>query len=161
MRRLAFCLAMLLPTSCSLMFVNGPPPGERFVESGQCTQSGGWPVVDVLLALGEGARTAYAITRTDADYQGSSLSRPSDIAIGSALLALTAISAGVGFSRVSDCNDAINGTLRPHPIRRVVAPPRYTPPGAAEPSVDIAAPSGPGDRPTPAPARRPQQDDPE
>jgi hypothetical protein len=149
------------------MFVNGPPPNERYVEPDQCTTSGGWPVLDVVLAGLEGARTVYAITRTDADYQGSSLSRPSDIAIGSALLALTAISAGVGFSRVNACNEAIaesGGGFH----RRVIAPAGYAPPVVAPaasgppPSVDNISSPGPGERPAApvAPPRR-QVEDPE
>jgi len=146
------------------MFVNGPPPTTRYVEPGDCTTSGGWPVFDVVLAGLEGARTVYAITRTDADYKGTSLSRPADIAAGSALLALTAVSAGVGFSRVNACNDAIAGSGgSPRFHRRVTAPAGYAPPATAPPaaapapSVDNVSSSGP--RPV-APAR-PQADDPE
>jgi hypothetical protein len=164
MKRLALFAAMLLPTSCSLMFVNGPPPTERFVDPGDCTTSNGWPTFDVVLSALEGARTVYAITRTDADYKGTSLSRPADIAAGSVLLALTAISAGVGFSRVDACNDAIaagGGSPRFH--RRVIAPAGYAPPAVAgpPPSVNLSSP-GAGERPAtpPAPAR-PQADDPE
>ena len=151
------------------MFVNGPPPNERYVEPDQCTTSSGWPVFDVVLAGLEGARTVYAITRTDADYQGTSLSRPADIAFGSALLALTAVSAGVGFSRVNACNEAIaasGGGPRFH--RRVIAPAGYAPPVVSPaavgppPSVDNVSSPGPGDRSAApvAPARR-QAEDPE
>ncbi len=153
------------------MFVNGPPPTERYVEPGECTTSQGWPAFDVVLAGLEGARTVYAVTRTDADYQGLSLSRSSDIAIGSALLALTAISAGVGFSRVSACNDAIEGSgVSPRFHRRVTAPAGYAPPAtrpvaAPAPSVDDVSPPGPGERPAapaaPAAPVRKQADDPE
>jgi hypothetical protein len=170
MRRLALGVVFLLPTSCSLMFVNGPPEHTNYVEPGQCTTSEGWPAFDVVIAVLEAARTGYAVTLTDADYKGSTLSRPSDIGIGAALTALAAISAGVGFSRVSDCNDAINGTgyTRPRPPlrRRVVAPPSYAPP-AAEPSVEDQTPPAPAAAPAPvapaAPAapRSPQQTDPE
>jgi hypothetical protein len=147
------------------MFVNGPPPGERYVEPGQCSTSGGWPVVDMLLAGFEGARTANAISLTDADYRGSSLSRSSDIAFGTALLALTAVSAGVGFSRVKACNEAIAGSDSPPRFhRRVVPPAGYAPaaavarPVAPAPAVDSVASPGPGARPA-APAS--QQADPE
>ncbi len=166
MRRLALGVVFLLPTSCSLMFVNGPPAGERNVEPTECTTSQGWPAFDVILSLLEAARTGYAVTRTDADYQGSSLSRPSDIAIGATLMALTAISAGVGFNRVSECNDAVNGVGGGRPLppvrRHVAAPPRYTPP-AAEPSVEDETPPPAGAHPAPAaappapPARPAQQ----
>ena len=153
------------------MFVNGPPPNERYVEPDQCTTSGGWPVFDVVLAGLEGARTVYAIpARTDADYQGSSLSRPSDIAIGSVLLALTAISAGVGFSRVDACNAAIaeSGGGSPRFHRRVIAPAGYAPPVVAPaasgppPSVDNVSSPGPGERPAaPVASARRQVEDPE
>ena len=154
------------------MFVNGPPPTTRYVESGDCTTSSGWPVFDVVLSGLEGARTIYAVTRTDADYKGTSLSRPADIAIGASLMALTAISAGVGFSRVDACNDAIAGSgTAPRFHRRVVAPAGYAPPAAAHPagepppSVDNVSSPGPGDRPAapaaPAAPARPQVDDPE
>ena len=163
---------MLLPTSCSLMFVNGPPATERFVEPGDCTTSDGWPVFDVVLAGLEGARTVYAISRTDADYKGTALSRPADIAAGSALLALTAISAGVGFSRVNACNEALAGAGGgPRFHRRVTAPAGYAPPVAPPagvgppPSVDYASPPGPGARPAapaaPAAPAQPQANDPE
>lgn len=164
MRRLALCVLFLVPTSCSLMFVNGPPEGVRYVEPGQCTTSQGWPAFDVVLAVLEAARTGYAVTRTDADYKGSTLSRPSDIGIGAALTALTAISAGVGFSRVSDCRDAGgDGDNRPRPPvrRRVVAPPSYAPPAgpATDPSVQVEPPAAPAARPAPAAPASPQQTD--
>ena len=82
---------------------------------------------DVVLALLEAARTGYAVTRTDADYQGSTLSRPSDIAIGASLMTLAAISAGVGFNRVSACNDAINDRRRRPPPPPAGPPPRRRP----------------------------------
>lgn len=152
------------------MFVNGPPPNERYVEASECTTSDGWPGFDVVLAGLEGVRTIYAITRTDADYKGSSLSRPADIGIGAALVALTAVSAGVGFSRVNACNEAITGSSgSPRFHRRVTAPVGYAPPAAAArpaagppPSVDNVSSPGPGDRSAlPAAAARPQANDPE
>lgn len=144
------------------MFVNGPPEGVSNVEPTECTTSQGWPAFDVVLAVLEAARTGYAVSQTDADYKGSSLSRPSDIAIGASLMTLAAISAGVGFNRVSDCNEAINGNgggyRRPPPVRRrVVAPPSYAPP-AGEPSVQYETPPPAAAQPAPpAPSAPPAQ----
>jgi len=164
MKRLALCLVFLFPTSCSLRFVNGPPEHANYVEPGQCTTSDGWPAFDVVLAVLETGRTVYAVTRTDADYKGMTLSRPSDIGIGAALTTLAAISAGVGFSRVNDCRDAMadggGGRPRPPVRRRVVAPASYVPPAApaAEPSVEDQTPAAPAAPPAPAaqPAPAPQ-----
>jgi hypothetical protein len=165
-------LALLLPTSCSLMFVNGPPNGARYAEEGQCTTSDGWPAFDVVLSGLEGVRTGIAIAASDADYKGTSLSRPADIAIGASLVALTAISAGVGFSRVNECKEAIEagsgGSYHPRYHRRVVAPPAARSPAAApadssqEPTVTpaVGAPGqqqdedDPGARPRPAPTQQ-------
>jgi hypothetical protein len=162
MRRLALCLVLLLPSSCSLAFVSGPPPGARNVEPSQCTTSQGWPAFDVVLSLLEAARTGYALSRSDADYQGSILSRPSDIAIGATLMTFAAVSAAVGFNRVSDCNDAIDGAGHPYaPVRRrvVAPPPSYAPPGASAPSVEYETPP-PNAAPPAQPARpTPQQPD--
>lgn len=170
MSRFALCVLFLLPTSCSLMFVNGPPEHTNHVEPGECTTSDGWPAFDVILAVLETARTGYAITRTDADYRGTTLSRPSDIGIGAALTALAAISAGVGFSRVSACKDAMiddrDSRARPAAMRRRPRAPASYPPSAA-PSTDAttsataaAAPVPPADPPVrratkPAPPSQP------
>ncbi|HVT06517.1 MAG TPA: hypothetical protein VHO67_03630 [Polyangia bacterium] len=138
MRRFALCVLFLFPTSCSLMFVNGPPEDAKYVEPGECTVSNGWPAFDVILALLETLRTGYAITRTDEDYRGMTLSRPSDIGIGVALTALAAISAEVGFNRVKACKDAMiddrDSRLRPPRRRRTAAPASYAP--SAAPSTD-------------------------
>jgi hypothetical protein len=106
------------------MFVNGPPKYSYARSSEiQCTTTPGWPVFDTVLAGLELVRTGIAISAKDSDYQGAQLSRPADIGFGLAFMTLFAISAGVGYSRVSDCNDALGQGNMPRPRPRRVAPP--------------------------------------
>jgi hypothetical protein len=97
---------------CSLAFVDGPPPPHERFRNFDCSRGNGWPVVDVMLAAAQALRTGYALTRSESDYRGQALSQGADVAIGGTLLAITAVSAGVGFSRVSSCREALREARR-------------------------------------------------
>jgi len=101
----AVLLACTLPfvPSCSMLFVRKLPPVSQRTRDDRCTTSQVAPGFDVALAALQTARTALALSLTDADYKGSVLSRDSDIAIGVALAALFTVSAGVGFSATTEC----------------------------------------------------------
>ena len=137
---------------CSFMFVSGPPDDQRGTRSLTCTTSRGWPIVDTLLASYQLVRTGVALSRSDADYANSQLSRGADIAIGASLLAVTALSAGVGYSAVSKCEEAhaLADTWQPPPLpRRVPGPPARAlplpaPPAPAAPAAPMAPPEGQG-----------------
>jgi hypothetical protein len=115
-------LAMLSSTGCSLLFVTGPPPPEMNVPYWQveCTNSYTLPVIDVLWTSLGLLTTGIAISRSDADYRGSFQTRNQAIASGFGSILLYGISSGVGFSRVSACNDAMAGAPRAprRPTRR-------------------------------------------
>ena len=54
-------------------------------------------------------RTLYAASLSDADYEGSGLSRSGDIGFGIALTALFLTSTIVGAGRVNECRGAVEG----------------------------------------------------
>ena len=144
---------------CSLLFVDGPPKTYQPSWQVQCTTSNALPVVDVLLASFQAYRTGSALSRSDADYQGAAISRSADITAGLTLFTLAAVSAGVGFSRVSDCKEAIGGKElqeRDERRRRLNAARNAAIDPNAHPSlVSPGPPPGPmgGAVPAPPPAR--------
>jgi hypothetical protein len=130
-------MLFVAPTAgCSIVFVDSPKrdPQTRIVS---CTDTYTWPAVDTGLALLQVARTLYALTRSDADYQGAAIPRDADIAIGIGLTGLFGGSAGYGYSVVGACHreyDLDREHLSvPAPRRRIVRPPapRSLPPAAA------------------------------
>jgi hypothetical protein len=148
----ALCLAAWALSStggCSFLFVSGPRAGEVRARALTCTTSNGWPIVDTLLASYQLVRTGFALSRSDADYRGMPLSRDGDIALGASLLALTAISAAVGFNDVSNCHDAhasLDDAPPPPRLRSPsVSPARALPgpPPSSAPVPPAAAPSAP------------------
>jgi hypothetical protein len=111
MKRLAGVVLAIwasLSSGCSFVFVDGPPPKK---ERGylRCTESMGWPTVDGVITGLQVVRTLYAASRSDADYEGSGLSRSGDIGFGIALTALFLTSTIVGAGRVNECRDAVEG----------------------------------------------------
>ena len=97
---------LLSASECSFIFVEAPPPNIERNQDLTCTTNYGWPIVDTLLAGFELLRTGYALSRSEADYRGMQISQGTDVGLGFGLLTLTAISAGVGYSRVGQCKDA-------------------------------------------------------
>lgn len=153
--RVGIWLALLatVPLSgCSLLFVDGPPKTYTPPQYVHCSSSPGWPVFDTVVAGLELVRTGIAVSASDSAYQGAQISRGADIGFGLAFMTLFAISAGVGYGRVSDCNAAMLGAPMPHPRR--VRPPSYYPP---PPQPGSAGPSGPpiGYPPPPPPNAAP------
>jgi hypothetical protein len=170
---IAALVALPFTTSCSLMFVDGPPPvGPRggYAPAG-CTTSNAWPVVDVLWTGNFLLNMAVLGGMSDEELQKRDLTRGSAIGINVGLAALAVTSAIVGFTRVRECQDQLGSAVRSGygPPQRLIAPPRATrmqeeaeeeaavqaqmrartarPAGANEPGEDAPAVT-----PTPAPA---------
>lgn len=129
---------------CSMFFAKGPPEHPALGEEIRCTGSSALPVVDTLLAGTQMIRTLYALSLTDADYPPNApINRDADIALGISFLAIASLSAGIGYSRVSECNEARgnfprktttpsrNRTMRGYPALPGPAAPRTLPPSTA------------------------------
>jgi hypothetical protein len=102
---LAVLGAIVSCPGCSLVFVKRPLPAERGLPErpGPCTSSKVLPTVDVVIAGLQLAGTAVAASASEADYDGSPISREGDIALGVALAAVFATSAIYGFATTSRC----------------------------------------------------------
>jgi hypothetical protein len=61
--------------------------------------------VDAIIAGLQAARTGYAVSRTDSDYDGMFLSRGGDIGLGVGLTTAFALSAIYGFAATGTCRD--------------------------------------------------------
>jgi hypothetical protein len=77
-------------------------------------------------------RVLYAVSLTDADYQGAVLDRPTDIGVGVGLGILSAISMAVGVNRVGHCNELLETIARAPPPRRQPRSFKLTPPPPEE-----------------------------
>ena len=97
-----------LSSGCSFLFVDGPPPKQQRGYL-RCTESMAWPAVDGVITGLQVVRTLYAMSLSDADYEGSGLSRSGDIGFGIALTALFLTSSIVGAGRVNECRGAVEG----------------------------------------------------
>jgi hypothetical protein len=95
----------------------------------ECTTSKVAPVLDTVFAGLEVARTGYALSQTEADYQGQPLSRGADIGLGAAFVALFASSAIYGYLKTGSCADAKEQQERAR--QRFLAPPPPPPPPPA------------------------------
>ena len=78
-------LAVVIPLSvatmtsgCSIFFVKGPTGAEP----ANCTDTYGWPALDMGLTLLEGVRTGLAINASDQAYANAKLTRSQDVALG-------------------------------------------------------------------------------
>jgi hypothetical protein len=103
-----FIAVAVLAGGCSFVFVSRPTEEDRR-GSATCTTSNAAPVVDTLLTAFQVVRTSYALSRSDADYEGSGLSRSADVGFGIGLTALAAASAIYGFTGVSECRELADG----------------------------------------------------
>lgn len=99
-------VACYASSGCSFMFVTGPKVENHVKVPNGCSESVGWPVVDTVLAVAEGVRVGYAVQRSEVSYQGSWLSQPGDVILGSLLLGVALASAGYGYSTASKCTEA-------------------------------------------------------
>ena len=102
------------PSSCSLIFVDGPPPKSQRSSDFDCSREAGLPeIADMAIATFEVVRAAYAYSQPDSAYQNPKISRGADIMLGASLALLAGGSAIAGFTRVSDCKEAIAEATRP------------------------------------------------
>jgi hypothetical protein len=124
-------------SGCSMLFAKGAPTR---VEAGQeinCSRSPALPVLDGVVAGLEVARTALAISAKNSDYASLPYSRPVDIAVGGGMAIMYALSSGVGWSRVSSCNELL-AKVGPRPgappghrlVAPAAGPPQWTSAGA-------------------------------
>jgi hypothetical protein len=127
---------------CSILFAKGAPTRLEPHEPIRCTRSYALPGVDVVIAAVQGLNTALALALSDQDYKnaGVPISRTADIVRGSIMMGVFAVSAGVGYSRVGECNELIDKVEgRPEPRRRGPPPDPWQsqrPPGP-DPDADL------------------------
>ncbi|MFL5307817.1 MAG: hypothetical protein ACJ8F1_21540 [Polyangia bacterium] len=156
-RRLLFGLWGLVglcsTTSCSFLFVHGPPPDHQRLPYFDCSTSNVLPVLDALYG---GLAAAAAVA---AGTGSQEFNRPSDTWVLGAEAALVGASAVYGFSKTSDCRQAQSAMLKRAATQPVGGPsfgpaaaPTFAPPGA--PAVDpwTGRPLGTPAPPPPAPA---------
>jgi hypothetical protein len=106
---LLICLSASVNCACSLIFVQGPPSSvERLPpsESVECTSGKAAPIIDTLVAGYQVFRTSYALSHSEADYNGAPISRSADIGMGVGFTALFAASALYGYGVTSECSEA-------------------------------------------------------
>jgi hypothetical protein len=103
-----FLAVAMLAGGCSFIFVSRPTEEDRR-GSARCTTSNAAPVVDTLLTAFQVVRTGYALSLSDADYEGRGLSRSADVGFGIGLTALAAASAIYGFTNVGECRELAEG----------------------------------------------------
>ncbi len=91
---------------CSLVFVEGPPPLRERRRQLDCTTSSALPFVDLTLSVASLLAVLGVAATPHGAFGGTSASRIGIASGGLILGGLTATSAGVGFSRISACNEA-------------------------------------------------------
>ena len=95
---------------CSLVFVEGPPPLRERRRQLDCTTSSALPFVDLTLSVASLLTVLGVAATPHGAFGGTSTSRIGIASGGLILGGLTATSAGVGFWRVSACNEANDET---------------------------------------------------
>ena len=103
--RITFLGLVLLATgACSLVFVNGPPPGHQQMEDFNCTESRVVPIVDIGLGAAAAATTRV---QTESPVTGEwEVVVGQTIAFAAAVTAVYALSSFVGFKRAGACRAA-------------------------------------------------------
>src|SRR5450432_1531812 len=97
-----------MSSSCSLLFVKPARIGASGEKTSRgCTESQVAPVLDTIVWVVEGFRTAYALVAPASAYTGQMLSRPADIAIGTSLVFVFAVSSAHGLSSTAECRQLI------------------------------------------------------
>jgi hypothetical protein len=138
MKRLALCLAMLLPISsslsgCSWIFVQPLPP--RYERGGRtdCTTNRAAPVIDTILTLTNVGSAVYVAGQDNVTNKGPS------VTAGLLVGAMWFASAIYGYSKTSECEDALADD-EPAPYSRPRMRLRSPPPAVGAPA---GVPSGP------------------
>ncbi len=169
MKRLAFCLAMLLPISsslsgCSWIFVQPLPPSYERRGRTDCTTNRAAPVIDTILTLTNVGSAVYVASQDNVTNKGTS------VTLGLLVGALWFSSAIYGYSKTSECEDALaddepRGYSRPRTHLRSPPPgvggpagaPAERPPAWEAPAVVV--PAAPPPAPAPAARGTQQRDD--
>jgi hypothetical protein len=118
-------------SGCSFLFTEGPK-NERVRDTRGatgCTTSYVAPVVDLVLTGLYVAGTIYGATRSDAEVEKQGTSREATVGGGVLMTGLLATSAGVGFSRVGDCREALEPATSRYLSRRPPPTMQWTPSG--------------------------------
>jgi len=122
-RRVTLLLAPLLLSGCGLVFTHGPPDGHKHMVDFKCTESNVGPMVDVAVAAVE--IVAGFVIGSDPEAYGYPEKAGGNIKATGVVEALFfAVSAAVGFDKVTRCRAAVEElTARMARIRSVAAPP--------------------------------------
>jgi hypothetical protein len=169
MKRLAFCLAILLPLSsslsgCSWIFVQPLPPRYERGDRTDCTTNRAAPVIDTILTLTNVGSAVYEAGQDNVANKGAA------VTAGLLVGALWFSSAIYGYSKTSECEDAMaddepRGYSRPRTHLRPVPPGVGGPagmPADRQPAWDspaVVVPAAPPPAPAPAPRGTQQQDE--
>jgi len=174
MKRMALCLAMLLPISaslsgCSWIFVQPLPPTYARRGRVDCTTNRAAPVVDTILTLTNVGSAIYVAGQDNVTNKGSS------VTLGLLVGAMWLSSAIYGYTKTSECEDALAedepAPYKRPPVRMRAAPPGVGGPAGAPadrapawdtPAVVVSPPPAAAPAPAPAPApaaQTPQQRD--
>jgi hypothetical protein len=125
-------------SGCSWLFVQPLPPPPLRTEPLNCTTSRAAPVLDTLFTATNVASAIYVGSQDNVANKGTA------VTFGLAVAALWLSSAVYGYSKTSECEDAM-AEDQPPPRRRYYAPPpRYQspPPYSAPPPSPYAPPAG-------------------
>jgi hypothetical protein len=166
MRLLVWVLVASL-SGCSFAFVIGPPPRHEELPAFDCTESRVAPVLDTVFTALQALNVAVVASITDQRWSDAFNGKPpfdrgTAVPLYIALTAVGAFSAYYGYSRTSDCRDALEaarhragGTVGPQPPWQPPPPAAPgVPPGAAIPP-PVALPPPPAAPPPPPPAAPP------
>ncbi len=135
-------------TSCSFLFVHGPPAGHERMQYFDCSTSNVLPVLDAVYAGLVAVEAVAAATGSHGFPATSSGSTTAWVAAGEA--ALVGASAVYGFSTTSDCRQAQEAMLKRSQNRPLGGPtfgpapaPTFAPPGARPVDPWTGRPVGP------------------
>jgi hypothetical protein len=104
MRALVPTLLLALLPGCSLLFVEGPPPGHQRLRYFDCTSSRLAPIVDTVFSAVYGlGGVVQAADMADADVGGDVVPA---VLVPLGLAALFGVSAAHGYATTSECEDA-------------------------------------------------------
>ncbi len=92
-------------SGCSYVLVNGPPPGHEGLDHFSCTESKVVPALDATVA-GLGGVVLFASLATTSNTESDAVSQGIGVMLGLGALAVYAIPAGLGISRVNGCRAA-------------------------------------------------------
>jgi hypothetical protein len=168
MKRLLLSLAMLLPISsalsgCSWIFVQPIAPRYERSERLDCTTNRAAPVIDTILTVTNLASAAYVAGQDNVTNKGTA------VTLGLLVGAMWFSSAIYGYSKTSECEDALAEDEAPRPRMHLRAPPPAVgypagvpaerPPTWASPTVTLPPPPPPARAPAPAAPKVEQRDD--